>query len=163
MSANADPGKLTRAEYRLSYEIETELVRSYALSTHFLLIFAHILRTSPTFRSCFVTFWVLTFARAMPQQWYYPIPLADVKGLSLDVRTVTKSAVVLKVMRPWWSIVFGLCGFSLAIYGNLRHQGFIYTHHWGLESAILGALVMMVMAGFFVSYNRSDHKQSRNL
>ena len=39
-----------------------------------------------------------------------PIPLADVKGLSLDVRTVTKSAAVLKVMRPWWSVVFGLLG-----------------------------------------------------
>jgi hypothetical protein len=64
MREDAKDGVLVRQQYKLSYEIESEL-------------------------------------------WYYPIPLADVKGLALDVRTVTKSAVALKIMRPWWSIFFG--------------------------------------------------------
>ena len=46
---------------------------------------------------------------------YYPIPLADIKGLAMDVRTVTKSKVTLKVMRPWWSLL--IIGSGLACWG----------------------------------------------
>jgi hypothetical protein len=103
---------LTRAQYRLSYEIESEL-------------------------------------------WYYPIPLADVKGIALDVRTVTKSAVVLKVMRPWWSILFGSAGLLLCTYGFLRSEGVISglgTSDWGIPAQIAGLIIVAIMVGVFLNY-----------
>ena len=87
-----EPGRLTRDQYRLSYEIESELwyyVRTIVILSRFVALPVSLTRKVSLLQ---------------------PIPLADVKGLSLDVRTVTKSAAVLKVMRPWWSVVFGLLG-----------------------------------------------------
>lgn len=105
------PGALTKTEYKLSYEIESEL-------------------------------------------WYYPIPLADVKGLSLDVRTVTKSQVALRVMRPWWSILIGVAGLGLVAYGTLRSTGIIDEDRaLGYELAVLGAVIFTAMVVLFTSYN----------
>ena len=75
------------------------------------------------------------------------------KGLSLDVRTVTKSAAVLKVMRPWWSVVFGLLGLCLCVYGQLRATGVIYTEEWGVEATVVGCVLVGVMLAFFMNYS----------
>ena len=86
--------------------------------------------------------------------WYYPIPLADVKGLCLDVRTVTKSQVALKVMRPWWSIILGAIGIGLVVYGTLRAFKIIDEDPTlGYEIAGIGYALIIVMAIMFANYN----------
>lgn len=111
MREQVNPNNLVKTEYKLSYEIESEL-------------------------------------------WYYPIPLADVKGLSLDVRTVTKSQVALKVMRPWWSIIFGMLGFALVVYGSLRSLGVIDNDKtMGYELATAGYIIILAMAVLYANYN----------
>lgn len=104
-------GKITKKEYKLSYEIESEL-------------------------------------------WYYPIPLADVKGLSLDVRTVTKSQVALRVMRPWWSVVVSLIAVGMVSYGALRSAGIVGADKTiGYELMVGGYIIFGAMAVLFTSYN----------
>ena len=111
MREQENPQGLTKTEYKLSYEIESEL-------------------------------------------WYYPIPLADVKGLSLDVRTVTKSQVALRVMRPWWSILVGMIGVGMVTYGSLRSAGIVADDKTlGYELAVLGSIVIAAMVILFTSYN----------
>ena len=111
MREQESTGRITKKEYKLSYEIESEL-------------------------------------------WYYPIPLADVKGLSLDVRTVTKSQVALRVMRPWWSIVVGVLAVCMVAYGALRTAGIVGEDATiGYELMVGGYIIFGAMAIFFTSYN----------
>ena len=109
MSEEPKMGILNRKNYKLSYEIESEL-------------------------------------------WYYPIPLADVKGLALDVRTITKSAVTLKIMRPWWAILFGVCGGTLAVYGILIVTGVVSPEDWGIAAIITGSIIFVAMAITLLTY-----------
>ena len=111
MRRHPNDGKLVKTEYKLSYEIESEL-------------------------------------------WYYPIPLADVKGLCLDVRTVTKSQVALKVMRPWWSILLAAVGLGFVAYGTLRAIGLLGEDPiYGYELAAGGYILLVLMAIAFINYN----------
>lgn len=53
--------------------------------------------------------------------WYYPMPLTNLKGMSLDIHFATTASMLIAQKRPWWSIVIALAGFALMAYAVYDH------------------------------------------
>ena len=89
--------------------------------------------------------------------WYYPVPLANLKGVSLDIHFSTAAHGWITQKRPWWAIVISLIGFGMlahAIFqrektGDWEDENFLYA-----ASALsgLGPLIFL----FLKVYGRSE-------
>ena len=53
--------------------------------------------------------------------WYYPVPLTNLKGMSLDIHFATTASLLIAQKRPWWSIVIALAGFGMMAYAVYDH------------------------------------------
>ena len=45
--------------------------------------------------------------------WYYPVPLTNLKGMSLDIHFATTAVGWIAQKRPWWAIIMSLLGFAM--------------------------------------------------
>ena len=53
--------------------------------------------------------------------WYYPVPLTNLKGMSLDIHFATTASLLIAQKRPWWSIVIALAGFGMLAFAMYDH------------------------------------------
>eukprot|EP01051_Picozoa_sp_SAG22_P006977 SAG22_NODE_475_length_10003_cov_3.943356_9_plen_532_part_00 len=52
--------------------------------------------------------------------WYFPVSLADLTGLSLDVRSVSRTAQSLKYQRPLWGLLLTFLGIVVACWAQFE-------------------------------------------
>ena len=53
--------------------------------------------------------------------WYYPVPLTNLKGMSLDIHFATIANGWIHQSRPWWSILISLVGWAWLAYMLFQH------------------------------------------
>lgn len=89
--------------------------------------------------------------------WYYPVPLANLKGVSLDIHFSTSAHGWLTQKRPWWSILISLIGFGMLAKALLAFQkdgvwedeNFLYA---SVALSVIGPLIFL----FLKVYGRSE-------
>lgn len=54
--------------------------------------------------------------------WFYPVPLSNLKGVSLDVHFATSAHGWITQKRPWWAIVVWLIGMGLMAHAILQRE-----------------------------------------
>ena len=92
--------------------------------------------------------------------WYYPVPLADVKGLTLDIKSNARSTVTLQVKRPWWAAVIMAVGTSGVIWATFHAYFYpIYmeylnpnarAHEYDPGGADLSIYILVCVIGFWI-------------
>lgn len=53
--------------------------------------------------------------------WYYPVPLTNLKGMSLDIHFATTASLMIAQKRPWWSLLIAFIGFGLLAFAFYDH------------------------------------------
>ena len=89
--------------------------------------------------------------------WYYPVPLANLKGVSLDIHFATSAHGWITQKRPWWAILIWLIGMGMLAHaiiqreklGEWENLNFVYV---ASALAGLGPIIFL----FLKSYGRSD-------
>ena len=89
--------------------------------------------------------------------WYYPVPLANLKGVSLDIHFATSAHGWITQKRPWWAILVWLIGMGMlghALFqreklGDWENLNFVYV---ASALACLGPIIFL----FLKTYGRSD-------
>lgn len=100
--------------------------------------------------------------------WYYPVPLTNLKGMSLDIHFSTIANGWIHQKRPWWSIFISLAGFvslAWALYQHYELQIDVEQSKfaWSGAASVLGPLIFI----FFKVFSRSEfhpiQKQERRV
>eukprot|EP01051_Picozoa_sp_SAG22_P017341 SAG22_NODE_2652_length_2335_cov_1.429785_2_plen_343_part_00 len=93
--------------------------------------------------------------------WYYPVPLTNLKGMSLDIHFATTAHGWITQKRPWWSIVLfsiGLGALAVIIVQVVQEKDVMK------EKALLASTSLCILAPmiffFFKVYGRSEFKPS---
>lgn len=88
--------------------------------------------------------------------WYYPVPLTNLKGMSLDIHFATTAVGWIAQKRPWWAIIMSLLGFAMLAWGIYKLME-LQQQDLGLliGSGLLSLLGPMLFLGLKV-YSRSE-------
>jgi|EP01043_Picozoa_sp_COSAG02_P011813 hypothetical protein len=89
--------------------------------------------------------------------WYYPVPLSNLKGVSLDIHFATSAHGWITQKRPWWAILVWLFGMGMLAHavvqreklGDWEDMNFLYA---ASTLAGLGPIIFL----FLKVYGRSD-------
>lgn len=54
--------------------------------------------------------------------WYYPVPLSNLKGVSLDIHFATSAHGWITQKRPWWAIVIWLIGMGMLAHAWIQYE-----------------------------------------
>lgn len=93
--------------------------------------------------------------------WYYPVPLTNLKGMSLDIHFATTAHGWITQKRPWWAIVLfliGLGALSIVVIQIVEEKDVMQEKSL-LASTSLCLLAPMIFF-FFKVYGRSEFKPS---
>jgi len=52
--------------------------------------------------------------------WYYPVPLTNLKGMSLDIHFATTATGWIAQKRPWWAILWCIAAFGMLAWGIFK-------------------------------------------
>lgn len=89
--------------------------------------------------------------------WYYPVPLSNLKGVSLDIHFATSAHGWITQKRPWWAILVWIVGMLMLAHAVLQRErlgdwedmNFLYA---ASTLAGLGPIIFL----FLKVYGRSD-------
>jgi len=89
--------------------------------------------------------------------WYYPVPLSNLKGVSLDIHFATSAHGWITQKRPWWAIVIWLIGMGMLAHALLQREK---LGHWEDENFLYGASTLAglgpIIFLFLKVYGRSE-------
>ena len=88
---------------------------------------------------------------------YYPVPLANLKGVSLDIHFATSAHGWITQARPWWSLLIwlvgmallGHCVFERELHGDWQDMNLLYA---AAATSVIGPLIFL----FLKVYTRTD-------
>ena len=90
--------------------------------------------------------------------WYYPVPLTNLKGMSLDIHFSTVANGWIHQKRPWWSILISLLGFGLLGWSLYQHYEKQNTDTMMLATSILTSVVGPMLFLFLKVFSRSEFR-----
>lgn len=93
--------------------------------------------------------------------WYYPVPLTNLKGMSLDIHFATTAHGWITQKRPWWAIllfIIGLGALTVIIIQLVEEKNVMKEK--GLLASTSLCLVAPMIFFFFKVYGRSEFKPS---
>ena len=99
--------------------------------------------------------------------WYYPMPLTNLKGMSLDIHFTTLATGWIHEKRPWWSVIISLAGFALLGYALYQHYQLSTTDMQQLIGGGITSFIGPMLFLFLKVYSRSPfqpvQKQERKV
>jgi hypothetical protein len=110
--------------------------------------------------------------------WYYPVPLTNLKGMSLDIHFATTATMLIAQKRPWWSVLISLIGFGMLAFAFYDHivvrkrtsmqgvsEGEIESTLFGVAGALslLGPMLFFFLKVYTKGDPRPNQKQERRV